>query len=383
MSIFELEKDRIVQLPETSFSAERVKERQDLQRILRSRIEVLDLDLLIIAEEYGDWEASRRRIDLLALDRDAKLVVIELKRTDDGGHMELQALRYAAMVSTMTFTQAVEAYRGVLTREGKDADPEQGILDFLAWDDVDEERFASDVRLLLVAQDFSRELTTAVMWLSERDLDIRCIRIRPYRLGDRLLLDVQQIIPLPEAADYQVRIREKVIAQRHRVQGEWTGYFYVNVDEGDWRSWEDFRRYGFVSAGGGPRWISSLRKLQPGGDLLLEIGGQVVRPVVVTQPQPAGGAVADPAEAFADTLADGLQGLEAVAALGRMQTDALGRAVIDGHEHAGRPLAHGHRGRHVGAPHHVRRLGGDRAVVHRRAMRLAHAVRGLEVVRTH
>ena len=117
MSIFELEKDRIVQLPETSFSAEGVKERQDLQRILRSRIEVLDPDLLIIAKEYGDWEESRRRIDLLALDRDAKLVVIELKRTEDGGHMELQALRYAAMVSTMTFTQAVEAYRGVLTRE--------------------------------------------------------------------------------------------------------------------------------------------------------------------------------------------------------------------------------------------------------------------------
>ena len=79
MSIFELEKDRIVQLPETSFSAEGVKERQDLQRILRSRIEVLDPDLLIIAEEYGDWEESRRRIDLLALDRDAKLVE-DLKR---------------------------------------------------------------------------------------------------------------------------------------------------------------------------------------------------------------------------------------------------------------------------------------------------------------
>ena len=211
MSIFELEKDRIVQLPETSFSAEGVKERQDLQRILRSRIEVLDPNLLIIAEEYGDWEESRRRIDLLALDRDAKLVVIELKRTDDGGHMELQALRYAAMVSTMTFTQAVEAYRGVLTREVKDADPEQGILDFSRMGRCRRGALRlRTFRLLLVAQDFSRELTTAVMWLSERDLDIRCIRIRPYRLGDRLLLDVQQIIPLPEAADYQVRIREKV-----------------------------------------------------------------------------------------------------------------------------------------------------------------------------
>ena len=109
MSIFELEKDQIVQLPKTSFIAEGVKERKDLQKILRSRIDILDLDLLVIAEEYGNWEESRRRIDLLALDRNANLVVIELKRTEDGGHMELQALRYAAMVSTMTFAQAVEA----------------------------------------------------------------------------------------------------------------------------------------------------------------------------------------------------------------------------------------------------------------------------------
>lgn len=146
MSIFELEKNQIVQLPDTSFSTEGVKEKQDLQRILKSQIDVLDPDLLVIAEEYGDWEESHRRIDLLALDREAKLVVIELKRTGDGGHMELQALRYAAMVSKMTFRQAVDAYRAFLTREGNDTDPEEGILGFLNWDDIDEERFASDVR---------------------------------------------------------------------------------------------------------------------------------------------------------------------------------------------------------------------------------------------
>ena len=61
----------------------------------------------MIAEEFGQWEDSRRRIDLLGLDKGANLVVIELKRTEDGGHMELQAIRYAAMVSTLTFDKLI------------------------------------------------------------------------------------------------------------------------------------------------------------------------------------------------------------------------------------------------------------------------------------
>jgi RecB family endonuclease NucS len=44
----------------------------------------------LVAAEFGDWEDSRRRIDLLAIDKAANLVVIELKRTEDGGHMELE-----------------------------------------------------------------------------------------------------------------------------------------------------------------------------------------------------------------------------------------------------------------------------------------------------
>ena len=47
----------------------------------------------------------------------------------------------------------------------------------------------------------------------------------------------------------------------------------------------------------------------------------------MTKTQPVGDAVADVAEAFADALADRLQGLEAVPARGRMQADALCRAL--------------------------------------------------------
>ena len=111
MAVYELTKDTIRPIDETSFAKLGWNERSDLQRLLRSHIETISSDsspdappeFLVIAEEFGEWEDSKRRIDLLALDRDAKLVVIELKRTDDGGHMELQAIRYAAMVSAMTF----------------------------------------------------------------------------------------------------------------------------------------------------------------------------------------------------------------------------------------------------------------------------------------
>ena len=118
-------------------------------------------------------------------------------------------------------------------------------------------------------------------------------------------------------------------------------------------------------------------------DLLLEIVGQVVRPVVVTQPQPTGHAFADAPEAFADALPDRLQGLEAGPALGGMKTDALGRAVVNGHEDKGWPLGDGHRGRHVRPPHHVGRLRGDGPVVRLRPVRVPRALRGLEVVLPH
>lgn len=214
MSIFEVTPGSLKALERTDFASQGLRERADLQPLIRDQIEVLDPDLLVIGEEFGDWEESKRRIDLLAVDREANLVVIELKRTESGGHMELQALRYAAMVSTMTFEKAVDYYRDFLQKTGRDADPESNLLEFLEWDKPDEERFAQDVRMILASADFSKELTTAVMWLNQRDLDIRCIRLQPYSDGDKIFLDVQQVIPLPEVEEFQIQVKEK--AQRER-----------------------------------------------------------------------------------------------------------------------------------------------------------------------
>lgn len=214
MPIFEYTTNKLEELSVTRFNDVGIREREDLQRLLRDQIEVIEPDLLVISEEFSEWDESRRRIDLLAIDSSANLVVIELKRTEDGGHMELQAIRYAAMVSTMTFGRAVSVYADYLSRRGLALDAEASLIDFLGWDEPREEDFAPDVRIILVSADFSRELTTSVMWLAERNIDIRCVRVKPYRRGDQILIDVQQIIPLPEAEEYQVRVREKASQER-------------------------------------------------------------------------------------------------------------------------------------------------------------------------
>lgn len=145
----------------------------------------------------------------MGIDKQANPVVIELKRDDNGSHMELQALRYAAMVSTLTFQKAIAIYQDYLHRRGVDLEAETELLNFLGWESPLDEIFFANVKLVLAAADFSIELTTTVMWLNERDLDICCVRLQPYRLGNELLIDIQQVIPLPEAADYQVRVREQ------------------------------------------------------------------------------------------------------------------------------------------------------------------------------
>ena len=209
MPLFTFKDKQLTKVDSTNFWTEGIKERNDLQVALRDNIGVIAPDTLIISEEFSEWSEGTRRIDLLGIDKQANLVVIELKRDETGAHMELQALRYAAMVSTLTFKKAVEIYQKYLEKRGIEKTAEDDILSFLGWSDPLEEQFPTDVRLILASADFSKELTTTVMWLNERDLDIRCFRLQPYRLGSELLIDIQQIIPLPEAEEYQVKVREQ------------------------------------------------------------------------------------------------------------------------------------------------------------------------------
>lgn len=231
MAIYQVTDNEIKTISRTTFSETGLKEREDLHRLLKHQIEIISPDTLVVSEEFGEWDESRRRIDLLGIDKQANIVVIELKRTEDGGHMELQAVRYAAMVSTLTFDRLVDIYADYIKANDLNLDAEASILEFLGWDEKEEDEFAQEVKIVLASAEFSRELTTTVMWLNDYGLSIRCVRMHPYASDGKILLDVQSVIPIPEIEDYQVKIREKRQKERaSRSGGRDTSRYSINFN---------------------------------------------------------------------------------------------------------------------------------------------------------
>lgn len=217
MALYEWKGNDLEPANKVTFKAEEREERH-LQHALRDAPDILEEGLFIVAEEYSNWEESGRSIDLLALDAKRRLVVVELKRTMTGDHMDLQAVRYAAMVANMTFNQVVEAHKDYLGRRGQDHDnAAERIREHLG--ELGDEIDSSVPRILLASGDFSSELTTSVLWLNDNGLEIACVRLDLHRTSGGLYLTSSRVIPIPQAGDYQVRMRDKKKEQSTRASG--------------------------------------------------------------------------------------------------------------------------------------------------------------------
>ena len=206
---------KMVEIKPSSFEEMGDKERSDLQAMLRDNFNDVfkGQNLFLITEEYSNWQDSSRSIDLLAIDKESNVVVIELKRTAGGTHMELQSIRYAAMVSMMTFEDVVAAHESFLlkwqTEDKIQINAREEISKFL--NSSDEQKEISDTpKIFLIAPSFSKEITTTVLWLNKNfSFNIKCLEMKPYQIEQEKYIDMEQVIPLPSAEEFTVRMREK------------------------------------------------------------------------------------------------------------------------------------------------------------------------------
>jgi hypothetical protein len=186
-------------------------ERQHIEEWIRENPEMLGEDLLVLTIEFDSFVNSSDRLDLLALDRDGNLVVVELKRDSAAGYADLQAIRYAAMVSSMTIEKLVPYYtayrKKFYSEQLSEGEARAQISEFVELEGFSE--ISTKPRIILCSEGFSPEITTTVLWLRGFLMDISCVKITPYKVGERVIIVPKIVIPLEEARQYLIDIKTK------------------------------------------------------------------------------------------------------------------------------------------------------------------------------
>ena len=118
--MYDKRKRSLTPCKETEFRSHGLLERQDLSKWVEQAPAILGEELHVVTSEYDRFDKTSERLDLLAIDKDGKLVVIELKRGDSGKNVDLQAIKYAAYCSTLTLSKLVDIYVRYQRQKGTD-----------------------------------------------------------------------------------------------------------------------------------------------------------------------------------------------------------------------------------------------------------------------
>ncbi|MES2666900.1 MAG: DUF4268 domain-containing protein [Pseudomonadota bacterium] len=207
--------NRLSRLTQKKFGDLALRERDHLQEWLVHQPDALGEELLIIQKEFDGFDETRERLDLLALDKQGNLVVIENKLDDSGRDVTWQALKYTAYVSGLNKGQIVEIYQQYLDRYCGGGSASQRLCEFMEVEELEETVLnpGNGQRMIFIAANFRREVTATVLWLLSRGIRAQCFKVSPYSYGDELFIDLQQIIPPPEAADYMIGISSKEVEE--------------------------------------------------------------------------------------------------------------------------------------------------------------------------
>jgi len=202
--------NNITKLEARNFSDLGFREREHLQEWIAKNPDVLGEELLIIQKEYNGFNDTNERLDLLALDKDGNLVIIENKLDDTGKDVVWQALKYTSYCSTLTTEQIIRLFQEYLNAYEQGEDAKELLLDFLDREDSEDLLLNSnDQRIVFIANNYRKEVTSTALWLLDHDISLQCFRAKPYSLGEELFLQIEQIIPLPETTEYMIDAKEK------------------------------------------------------------------------------------------------------------------------------------------------------------------------------
>ena len=212
----DIENKRLIKLSPTQFNALKLKEKYDIEEWIEKSPEILGEELLIIYKEL--LLPSGKRLDLLAIDKKANLVIIELKRDDSGTNVEWQAIKYTSYCSNFLQEEIFKYYAEYLQ-----SDEDEAQLKIEEFIDEEIDKLNEKQRIILVSKEFHSDVISAVLWLRDYEIDIECMRLKLYLDQDKqLFITPDLIIPLPEAKDYILKKETKQKEEKRSIRSSFS-----------------------------------------------------------------------------------------------------------------------------------------------------------------
>jgi hypothetical protein len=216
---------------------------------------ILGMDLAIIGRQVPT--AFGGKIDLLALDGDANCVILELKRGRTPREVVAQLLDYASWINDLGYNELERIAQNY--RQNK-------------LDTIFQEVFLTTIpdtvnaihNLVIVAAELDDSSERIITYLSDvHGISINAVFFSFFRDGNTELLGRAWLKdPI-----------ETIERSESRKRAPWSGYWFVNVGEGEHRNWDDNRKYGYIGAGQGEKYSRPLRHLKVGDKIYAYMKG--------------------------------------------------------------------------------------------------------------
>lgn len=246
-----------------------------LENALVADLSILSPQLMLIGRQvptsYGKF------LDILAMNASGDLLIVELKRNRTPRDVVAQLLDYASWVQSLSHEEIGLLYAD--KNQGRKL--EEGYAD--AFGTSLPEEINQNHQLMVVGSELDASTERIINYLSDNyGVPINAVFFRYFRDGGHGYLTRTWLINPDE-------VEQKASTSKAKKGSEpWNGRdFYVSLGVDEFRNWDDCRRYGFISGGGGKWYSQTLKLLFPGSRVFVNIPktgyvgvGKVIEPAV-------------------------------------------------------------------------------------------------------
>lgn len=253
----------------------KLKDEELLEDMIESDPSILEDEWLIIGRQVTT--KYKKEIDLLAIAPDSSLVIIELKRSKTPREVVAQAIDYATWVEQLEADEVSSIFEKY--SKGRNL---QHVFREKFKIELEEENLNQSHQMVIVASELDDATERIINYLSERGIAINAVFFEVFADGKEQFLSRRWFVDPAKV--------QSSLSSNSSPKEPWNGEFFVSFGDDEQRSWDDARKYGFISAGGGVWYSRTLNLLKPSNRIWVRIPkvGYVGVGIVESSAIPAG-----------------------------------------------------------------------------------------------